>query len=98
MILSRCFCAVFCWLQRRLPDLVALFKSPQQVRVLLVTATLLSCNWGLYIYGVNIAIRVIETSLGYYINPLVTGIVRIYFPQRRLHWGQQVRVCWLWLG
>jgi len=91
MIWSAVFLCCILLVQRRLPDLVALFKSPQQVRVLLVTATLLSCNWGLYIYGVN-SDRVIETSLGYYINPLVTVLLGFIFLKERLHWGQQVAV------
>jgi chloramphenicol-sensitive protein RarD len=50
--------------------------------LLLLSATLLACNWGLYIYGVN-SDRVVETSLGYFINPLVTVLLgAIYFRER----------------
>lgn len=59
--------------------------------MLFLTATLLSCNWGLYIYGVN-SNRVVETSLGYYINPLVTVLLGCIFLKERLHRGQQMAV------
>lgn len=91
MIWSAVFLSCILLVQRRLPDLVTLLKSPHQVRVLLLTAALLSINWGLYIYGVN-SNRVVETSLGYYINPLVSVLLGFVFLKERLHRGQQVAV------
>ncbi len=97
MIWSAVFLCGILLVQRRLPDLRALFRSPQQVRVLLLTATLLSCNWGLYIYGVN-SDRVVETSLGYYINPLVTVLLGFIFLKERLGRGQQAAVLLATMG
>jgi chloramphenicol-sensitive protein RarD len=97
MIWSAVFLCCILLVQRRWSDLVALMKSPRQVRVLLITATLLSCNWGMYIYGVN-SNRVVETSLGYYINPLVTVLLGFIFLKERLHRGQQVAVLLATLG
>jgi chloramphenicol-sensitive protein RarD len=97
MIWSAVFLCSILLVQRRFPDLMSLLRSPRQVAVLLVTATLLSCNWGLYIYGVN-SDRVIETSLGYYINPLVSVLLGFVFLKERLHLGQQVAVLLAALG
>lgn len=97
MIWSAVFLCTILLVQRRLPALLALLKSPQQVRVLLITATLLSCNWGLYIYGVN-SNRVVETSLGYYINPLVTVLLGFIFLKEQLRLGQQVAVLLATIG
>ncbi|PSR19176.1 EamA family transporter RarD [filamentous cyanobacterium CCP3] len=91
MIWSAVFLAGILVAQRRLSDLVALLRSPRSVLVLLLTASLLSFNWGLYIYGVN-SDRVVEASLGYYINPLVTVLLGFVFLKERLHRGQQVAV------
>lgn len=41
---------------------------------LFVCATLLAVNWGTFIYGIH-AERINETSLGYFINPLVTIVL-----------------------
>jgi chloramphenicol-sensitive protein RarD len=53
-----------------------------------LAAVVLSLNWATYIYGVNNG-RVVETSLGYFINPLVTvlmGVVVLGERLRRLQW------------
>lgn len=97
MIWSAVFLCVILLVQRRMPDLRALLKSPQQVRILLLTATLLSCNWGLYIYGVN-SDRIVETSLGYYINPLVTVLLGFIFLKEKLGRGQQMAVVLATIG
>ncbi len=97
MIWSAVFLVGILLVQRRLGDLVELFKSPRKVLVLLLTASLLTFNWGLYIYGVN-SDRVVEASLGYYINPLVTVLLGFVFLKERLHKMQQVAVALAVLG
>jgi chloramphenicol-sensitive protein RarD len=91
MIWSAVFLSGILLVQRRLDDLLAMLRLPRQVLVLLLTASLLSFNWGLYIYGVN-SDRVVEASLGYYINPLVTVLLGFVFLKERLYRGQQVAV------
>ncbi|MBD2106478.1 EamA family transporter RarD [Nodosilinea sp. FACHB-13] len=91
MIWSAVFLVGILLVQRRLEDLQTLLRSPRKVLVLLLTASLLTFNWGLYIYGVN-SDRVVEASLGYYINPLVTVLLGFIFLKERLYRGQQVAV------
>ena len=79
------------FLQSPRPDLTQLWRSPKLLSVLLTTAALLAFNWGIYIYGVNTD-RVLETSLGYYINPLVNVLLGYVFLKERLHWGQRLAV------
>lgn len=43
----------------------------RRLALLAVAALVVSVNWGVYIYGVNSG-QVVETSLGYFVNPLVT--------------------------
>jgi chloramphenicol-sensitive protein RarD len=78
-------------LQKRGTEFVKLWRTPQHLSVLVVTATLLTFNWGLYIYGVNTE-RVVETSLGYFINPLVSVLLGLVFLRERLNWGQILAV------
>lgn len=77
--------------QQRRSELGLLWKSPKNLMILFLTASLLSFNWGLYIYGVNTD-RVIETSLGYYINPLVNVTLGALFLQERLNRKQKLAV------
>ena len=74
---------------RRGRDVVAVLRNPRTRWLLLVAAAVISVNWGGYIWGVNND-RVVETSLGYFINPLVTvlmGVVVLGERLRRLQWG-----------
>jgi chloramphenicol-sensitive protein RarD len=70
-------------------ELRAVLAVPRQVVTLGVGAVLLAVNWGVYIYAVNSG-QVVEASLGYYINPLVTvllGVVVLRERLRPLQWG-----------
>lgn len=56
---------------------------------LAVAGLLIGVNWGCYIWGVNNG-HVVETSLGYFINPLVTvalGVVVLHERLRRVQWA-----------
>ncbi|HEX5018863.1 MAG TPA: EamA family transporter RarD [Actinomycetes bacterium] len=64
--------------------------SRDRRRLLLLAAAglTLSLNWGVYIYGVN-SEQVVQTSLGYFINPLVSvlfGVVLLRERLRRAQW------------
>jgi chloramphenicol-sensitive protein RarD len=57
-------------------------------RLLAVASVLITINWGTYIWGVNHH-HVVETSLGYFINPLVSvlmGVVLLGERLRTLQW------------
>ena len=69
-------------------ELRAVLVVPRRVVTLGVGAVLLAVNWGVYIYAVNSG-QVVEASLGYYINPLVTvllGVLVLREQLRRLQW------------
>jgi chloramphenicol-sensitive protein RarD len=55
--------------------------------LLLVAAAVISVNWGLFIWGVNNG-HVVETSLGYFINPLVTVALGTALLGERMRRGQ----------
>ncbi|HEY9648656.1 MAG TPA: EamA family transporter RarD [Chroococcidiopsis sp.] len=77
--------------QHRQAEFALLWRSPKRVAVLFLTASLLAFNWGLYIYAVN-ADHVVETSLGYFINPLVNVLFGFLFLKERLNRWQTVAV------
>lgn len=73
---------------RRTRIVLAAFADPRTRWLLLLAAAVISANWGGYIWGVNNG-RVVETSLGYFINPLVTvlmGVVVLGERLRRVQW------------
>ncbi|MEO5853630.1 MAG: EamA family transporter RarD [Nocardioides sp.] len=70
-------------LSRRTSQLRAILRDPTKVRLLGLAAAVITVNWALYIWGVNNG-RVVETSLGYFINPLVTVLMGIVVLGERL--------------
>jgi chloramphenicol-sensitive protein RarD len=50
---------------------LAVFRNRNTRPLLLLTALMISFNWGLYIWAVNTG-HTVEASMGYYINPLVS--------------------------
>ncbi len=56
-------------------------------RLLALAAGLITVNWATYIWGVNNG-HVVETALGYYINPLVTVLMGVFVLGERLRRGQ----------
>ena len=69
------------WLRR-------LAAQPRALPALALSSVLIAFNWGLYIWAVN-AGHVVETSLGYFINPLVNvvlGVLVLHERLRRLQW------------
>jgi chloramphenicol-sensitive protein RarD len=68
---------------RRRAQLRAILADGRVTRLLLLAAVVISVNWGTYIYGVN-SDRVVETSLGYFINPLVTVLMGVLILGERL--------------
>ena len=68
---------------RRWPQLRAVAKDRTKLIYLAVAAIVISFNWGGFIYGVTNG-YVIETSLGYFINPLVTVIMGVMLLGERL--------------
>ncbi len=78
-------------LQQRKSELFQLLRSPKTIAMLLLTTTLIAGNWGIYIYGVNSA-HIVETSLGYYINPLVTVLLGSFVLKEKLSYGQKIAV------
>lgn len=70
--------------------LAGLRRLPRRsVGYLAAAAVLISINWGTYIFGVNSG-QVVETSLGYFIGPLVTVVVAVVVlgeRLRRMQWA-----------
>jgi len=74
---------------RRADRLRAVLRSPRIRSILTGAAVVIAINWGTYIWAVNND-HVVEASLGYFINPLVTvliGVVVLHERLRRAQWA-----------
>ena len=63
--------------------LLGLAQNKKQLAALAVASMLISINWFMYIWAVNTD-QMIEASLGYYINPLVSVLLGMVFLKERL--------------
>jgi chloramphenicol-sensitive protein RarD len=74
---------------RRVTQLRGILHDRRVLVLLTIGAAVISVNWLVYIWGVNNG-RVVETSLGYFINPLVTVLMGVFILGERLRplqWG-----------
>ena len=76
---------------QRLAKLRAVLKEPKTLLALMASALLIAVNWGLFIWAVT-ADRIIDTSLGYYINPLVSFVLGVVWLGERLTKVQMIAV------
>jgi chloramphenicol-sensitive protein RarD len=65
--------------------------SRQTAWALLLSSILIAGNWFIYIYGISTH-QVLQTSLGYFINPLVNVLLGMIFFRERLRLGQWIAV------
>ncbi len=79
------------WISRRLPDLRAAWAHPGTRARLLASTALIGVNWGLFIWAVNSG-HILQASLGYYINPLVSVVLGLVVLGERLSRGQGLAV------
>lgn len=84
--------------------LVELLAAPRALLALVAAALLISVNWGLYIWAVTHR-HIVEASLGYYINPLVSVLLAVVVLGERLdllRWSAvglaALGVAWLTFG
>lgn len=74
--------ALLTW-QRRWPEVRQAMRSRRAMLCCLASGSAISCNWLMFIWAVN-ANRVLETSLGYFMTPLVNVIFGAVFLRERL--------------
>ncbi|GAA3813480.1 EamA family transporter RarD [Streptomyces coacervatus] len=68
-----------------------LLRQPRRLGLVAVAAAVITVNWGVYIWSVNSG-HVVEASLGYFINPLVTIAMGVLLLKERLRPVQWVAV------
>ncbi len=87
------FVAVAVWVtvRRRWPEVRAVAARPRTLALLAGSALLIAANWLLFIWAV-INGHVVESSLGYFINPLVNVVLGVVVLHERLSRLQRIAV------
>jgi chloramphenicol-sensitive protein RarD len=84
--------ALLLWFRPKSDCWRAMRQRPVTVWILGAAAVVIAFNWYLYIWGVNHE-RVVETSLGYFMSPLITVVIGVVLFRERLRRPQ-----WFALG
>ncbi len=83
--------AVIIFITRQWRPLLAAVNSWKVLLIYLVSAILLSINWLTYVWAVNSGF-IVETSLGYFINPLFSVLLGVIFLHERLRSWQVILI------
>lgn len=88
---SLLFCLLLLVVLRQLPSLLTVLRNRRAVGALTLSAMLVAVNWVLFVWGVTNG-HVVEASLGYFINPIVTVVIAVLVLRERLSRGQWAAV------
>ncbi|WP_108671297.1 EamA family transporter RarD [Peribacillus acanthi] len=66
-------------------------RNRKKLFALTVASVLVSMNWGIFIWAIN-ADRILDTSLGYYINPLISVLLGVVILKEKLSRPQVISV------
>lgn len=91
VVWSALFTALLLTMQRNWRWLGRVIKQPRLLITLVAISLLLLANWLIYIYAVNHN-QILESSLGYFINPLVNVLLGIVFLRERPRMWQWVAI------
>ncbi|MGH9677994.1 MAG: EamA family transporter RarD, partial [Candidatus Acidiferrum sp.] len=75
----------------RWSDFIRILRTPRILLALSCSAILVAVNWIIYIYGVT-SNQTVETSLGYFTNPLFSVFLGLVFFRERLRPGQWLAI------
>lgn len=90
-------CLIFLAVLRRWGELKSAIFNPKTRRALTISTLLITINWSIYIWAVAEG-RVLEASLGYYINPLLNVALGVLVLKEKLSRLQAIAVGLAGLG
>ena len=82
---------VFLSFSRKFGTLRPLIQDRSKLTYLMLSSVLVSSNWLIFIYAVSVD-KILEASLGYFINPLISMLFATFFFQERLTRYQLVAI------
>lgn len=87
IIWSCVFLILLVWWTKSGRAVLAVFRHPRYLALLTLTAVLIAANWLLFIWAINHD-HMLESSLGYFINPLLNILLGMLFLGERLRQWQ----------
>lgn len=91
VVWSFVFMGIFVAVQRRWSDMKRILTSRSTLLSLTASGLLIAINWLIFIWAVNNG-HVVETSLGYYLNPLLNVLLAVVFLHEKPNRGQWLAI------
>lgn len=91
VLLSLGFCAILLTVARRWGSLRRIFRRPRLLALTALAGALIYINWQVYVLAALTG-HVIEASLGYFINPIVTVLLGVLVLRERLRLTQWIAI------
>lgn len=91
VITALLFCVIAVTFMRSWGSVAQILRSPKMLGWFVLSSILLYANWQIFVYGI-VTGHILETALGYFINPLVTILIGVVFRKEKLSRAQWVAV------
>jgi chloramphenicol-sensitive protein RarD len=83
--------ALIIWWLGQWGDVWRIFRNGRQIAILALCSVIIVFNWGFYVWSIEVG-RTMESSLGYYINPLLNVVAGYLFLGERFNRHQLVAI------
>lgn len=83
--------AVLC-INGKMGEIFALLKDIRSLKALFLSGIFITINWGVYVYAVGSG-KILDTSLGYFINPLISMLLGVIIFKEHLSKAGAIAVC-----
>jgi chloramphenicol-sensitive protein RarD len=91
ILFSLVFCVILLTVTRTWPSFLTVVRQPRLVMAMGLAGVLIYANWQIYVLAVLDG-QIVETALGYFINPIVTVLLGVFLLRERLRPLQWVAV------
>ena len=91
IVWSLVFLGIIISVKNQIPRILITFRKPKILVIYTCSASLIFINWLTYVWAVNSG-YIVDASLGYFINPLVSVFLGIIFFRERLRIGQWIAI------
>ena len=76
----------------KIGEIFTLLKDIRSLKILFLSGIFITTNWGVYVYAVSNG-KILDTSLGYFINPLISMLLGVIIFKERLNKSGILAIC-----
>ena len=84
--------AVVLCISGKMGEIFVLLKDIRSLKALFLSGIFITINWGVYVYAVGSG-KILDTSLGYFINPLISMLLGVIIFKEHLSKAGAIAVC-----